>query len=69
MKTRQQAVREELQFGKEAGMLSDLVRAFPSLSVARLTAIADGADMTEAEADAIFAALNLDDDSLGEDGE
>jgi hypothetical protein len=67
MKTKEQAVREEVAFGKEAGMLPDLVRAFPKLSVDRLNEIAGGAPMEEAEVDAIFAALNLDEDWLDDE--
>lgn len=69
MKTKEQAVREELAFGKEAGLLTDLHRAAPSISIDRCLAVVDGAPMEEVEVDFLFAALNLDEDSLeDEDG-
>jgi hypothetical protein len=66
MKTKEEVVREELQFGKEADMLPELIRVLrrPGMNVDRLTAIADGADVTAADVDALFVALNLDEDSL-----
>lgn len=45
--TKEQAVREELQYGEEAGMLSDLARMAPGVTVARCQEIVAGAEFTE----------------------
>lgn len=62
--TKEQAVREELAFGKESGMLTDLHRAAPSVSIARCEEIVAGAPMEGDEVDFLFGALELDEDSL-----
>lgn len=67
VKTKAEAVREELRHGKSEGLLPDLVRAVPSLSVERLERLADGWSSTDDEIDTLFDALGLDEDSLEED--
>lgn len=67
MKTKAEAVREELQHGKSQGLLPDLVRAYPGLARTRLEAIADGAEMGDLEAEGLFTYLELDEDALEED--
>lgn len=62
--TKEEAVREELKHGKEAGMLSDLHRAFPFISVSRMEAVASGGEVGPGEVDVLFEALGLDEDSL-----
>lgn len=64
MATKEQAVREELQYGEEAGMLSDLAKMSPGVTVARCQEIVAGAEFTEGEVDQLFEALNLDDSAL-----
>jgi hypothetical protein len=63
VKTKEEAVREELQHGRDEGMLADLVRTLPRFTAARLRFIADGASMEPDEVDLLFDAL-LDEDSL-----
>jgi hypothetical protein len=64
VKTKAEAVREELQHGKSEGLLPDLVRAVPGLTIDRLERIADGWSSTGDEIDSLFDALGLDEDSL-----
>lgn len=64
MKTKEQAVREELQTGASDGLLPDLVRAYPGLSVARLTALAEGAEFEPYELERMWTYLELDDSVL-----
>lgn len=64
MTTKAEAVREELQHGKSEGLLPDLARAVPGLSVERLERIADGWSSTGNEIDLLFDALGLEEDSL-----
>lgn len=69
MKTKEQAVREELAFGKEAGLLSDLVRAVPNLSLSWVQSVADGGELDAAQVDVLFSALNLDESALDDEDE
>lgn len=62
--TKEEAVREELKHGKEAGMLSDLAMAISGFSVSRFEAIADGGEINASEADRLFDELCLDDSDL-----
>lgn len=62
--TKEQAVREELQTGARRGLLPDLVRAYPGLSMKRLTALAEGAEFEPNELERMWTYLELDEDAL-----
>ena len=67
MATKEEAVREELRFVRDKGMLADVVAAYPGMSMERLTAIADGAPVDERELDSLFGVLLNNDESYLED--
>ena len=59
MKTKAEMVREELKHGRTEGMLPELARAIPGLTVERLERIADGWSSTGNEIDMLFDTLGL----------
>jgi hypothetical protein len=62
--TKEEAVREELKFGREQGTLNLVAKVASGVSVQRLEAIADGNPLADGETDYLFDALGLDEDSL-----
>lgn len=64
MATKEQAVRRELEFAKADGMLPDLIRAFPNLSLKWVQSVANGGPMDTAQTDVLWEALGLDESAL-----
>lgn len=64
--TKEEAIRDELRFGRKEGLLPLTVAAVRGLkmNVKRLEAIADGALITNDELDVLWAALSLDESAL-----
>lgn len=67
--TKEEAVRAELRFGKERGMLKYVPMADPRIKLVRLYRLVEGAPMEDGEVGILWDALNLDDDALEDETE